>query len=58
MNSEEYLGAVIQDGKAFIRCNEAGTPCATGTHWKIWDDLFALMQECDAALDAEAAQNS
>jgi hypothetical protein len=58
MNSEEYLAAVIQDGKVFIRCDEAGTPCSTGTHWKIRDDLFALMQERDSDLDAEAAQNS
>jgi hypothetical protein len=58
MNSEEYLAAVIQDGKVFIRCDEAGTPCSTDTHWKIRDDLFALMQERDSDLDAEAAQNS
>jgi hypothetical protein len=58
MNSEEYLAAVIEDGKVFIRCDKAGTPCPTGTHWKMRDDLFALMQECYAALDTEAARNS
>jgi hypothetical protein len=58
INSEEYLAAVIRDGRSFIRCDEAGKPCPTGTYWKIRDDLFASMQECDATLDAEAAQNS
>ena len=57
MNSEEYLAAVTQDGKAFIRCDEARTPRPNGTDWNMRDDLFALMQECYAALDTDAAQN-